>query len=222
MFLIRRKWTRFLPPYHYEHTLDPQNPENLNTVTMPNSRPDRDGVIQPGYMDLRHNLHVELFEAIPVLEKIDAEYKEAFGRGGSPILSQYRCDGADYLVVAMGSLANRIKDIVDELNQEGLKVGVISMHLYRPFPRKHVIDALRNAKGVIVIEKALSYGNQGALFGDIKSALYPCDCRPFIHNYIIGLGGRDIVKADLYDAVKESCTTSDIFEDESRWIGLNR
>lgn len=217
-----QKVDTFLPEYQYKHTLDPQNPENLNTVTMPFTHPDRDGVTQPGYMDIRHNLHEELGTAIPVFEQIDAAYKEAFGRGGKPIMSDYRCEGADYIVVSMGSLANRIKDVVDELNDEGVKVGVLSLHLYRPFPREQIIAALENAKGVIVIEKALSYGNEGALFGDIKAALYPCEKRPFVHNYIIGLGGREIKQADLYDSIKASCTASENFEDVSRWIGLNR
>ncbi|MBU2643835.1 pyruvate ferredoxin oxidoreductase [bacterium] len=212
----------FLPAFSYKHTLDPEHPENLNTVTMPFARADRDGVIQPGYMDIRHNLHQELRQALPIFEQIDSDYQAIFGRGGSPILSRYQCDGADYIVVAMGSLSNRIKDIVDELNGEGLKIGVLSVHLYRPFPQEQIIAALRDVKGAIVIEKALSYGNQGALFGDIKAVLYPCAQRPFIHSYIIGLGGREIKKADLYDAIKASCTASETFEDTSRWIGLNR
>ncbi len=212
----------FLPDYQYKHTLNPENPENLNTVTMPFSRPDRDGVTQPGYMDIRHNLHVELGHAIPAFEQIDAEFQAAFGRGGTPIMSDYRCEGADFIVVSMGSLANRIKDIVDDLNDEGVKVGVLSLHLYRPFPKEQIIAALKGVKGAIVIEKALSYGNQGALFGDIKSVLYPCKERPFVHSYIIGLGGREIKQADLYDSIKMSCTASETFEDDSRWVGLNR
>lgn len=217
-----KKVDRFLPAYQYKHTLDPASPENLNTVTMPFSRPDRDGVIQPGYMDIRHNLHVELGQAIPLFEQIDADFQEAFGRGGNPIMSDYRCEGADFVVVSMGSLANRIKDIVDDLNDEGLKVGVLSLHLYRPFPKAQIIAALEGVKGAIVVEKALSYGNQGALFGDIKAVLYPLEKRPFMHNYIIGLGGREIKQADLYDAIKMSCTSPETFEDESRWVGLNR
>lgn len=212
----------FLPAYHYKHTLNPENPESLNTVTMPFARPDRDGVTQLGYMDIRHNLQQELRKSIPIFEEIDTAYQSVFGRGGSPILSPYRCEGADFIVTAMGSLSNRIKDIVDELNAEGLKIGVLSVHLYRPFPQDQIIAALEHVKGVVVIEKALSYGNQGALFGDIKAALYPCDQRPFIHSYIIGLGGREIKKADLYNAIKASCTASVTFADTSLWIGLNR
>lgn len=212
----------FLPAYQYKHTLNPESPENLNTVTMPFARLDRDGETQPGYMDIRHNLHVELGHAIPALEKIDADFKTAFGRGGNPIMAGYRCEGADFVVVSMGSLANRIKDVIDELNDEGLKVGVQSLHLYRPFPKEQIISALEGVKGAIVIEKALSYGNQGALFGDIKAALYPCDKKPFVHSYIIGLGGREIKQADLYEAIKNSCTAPETFEDDSRWVGLNR
>ena len=212
----------FLPPYHFKYSLNPEIPESLNTVTMAHSRPDREQIIQPGYMDIRHNLHQEMRTAIPTWESIDSQYQEVFGRGGYPIVNMYLCEDAEFITVAMGSAANRTKDIVDELRKEGIKIGTLSLHLYRPFPNEVIINALQDVKGVIVLEKALSYGNQGALYGDIKAALYPCAKRPLIRNYIMGLGGRDVTNEDLYAALKESCTTVEKPDDAPQWIGLNR
>ncbi len=212
----------FLPAYHYRHALDTAMPESLNTVTMAESRTDRDGVTQPGYMDIRHNLHQEMRKSIPVFEDIDREYRKLFGRGGNPIVSKYKCEDADYVVLLMGSLSNRFRDIVDDLRGEGMKIGVLSLHLYRPFPDKLIVEAVKNAQRVIVFEKALSYGNQGALFGDVKAALYPTENRPVVRNYILGLGGRVIKNNDLYEALKESCTAAEKIDDTPSWIALNR
>ena len=104
------------------------------------------------------------------------------------------------------------------LRQEGLKVGVCGIRLYRPFPDEAIVDALAKAKGIVVFEKALSYGNQGALCGDIKAALFQCDQRPSVRNYIVGLGGREIKTADLLAAFRASCTTTD--HETPQWIGL--
>lgn len=215
---------KFLPAYRYKHALNSENPENLNSVTLPDARPDVHGNMAPSYMDIRHNLHKELVEAEAKLVEIDQEFQEIFGRGGDAIVDPYLCDDADFIVVAMGTLANQFKDVVNRLREEErIKVGVLAVHLYRPFPAQAVIDVLQKAKGVVVYEKALSYGNQGPLFGDVKAALYPCDKRPQIENYIIGLGGREIRTDELVSTLKQSClniNTGTDLSDTPRWIGL--
>jgi pyruvate/2-oxoacid:ferredoxin oxidoreductase alpha subunit len=215
----------FLPPYRYLHALDPQHPESLNTVTLPDARNDIHGVKQGGYMDIRHNLHQEMRLAMEVWEEIDADYKQRFGRGGAPILDPYRCADAEFVVVAMGTLANQFHDVVDHLREEeGLKVGVLALQMYRPFPTARIAAALQGAKGVMVYEKGLSYGNQGALFADLKSALYPYPNHPRLHNYIVGLGGRDIRTEDLHRTLKEACLQEQQVapeqQDTPQWIGL--
>ncbi|PLX80596.1 MAG: pyruvate ferredoxin oxidoreductase [Desulfuromonas sp.] len=214
----------FLPPYEYLHTLDPERPESLNTVTLPDARHDVNGVKRGGYMDIRHNLHEEMRLAMEVWEEIDADFQRRFGRGGAPIFDLYQCDDAEFVVVAMGTLANQFRDVVDRLRHEGIKAGVLSLQMYRPFPSSHIANLLQSAKGVMVFEKGLSYGNQGALFADLKSALYPFPARPTLHNFITGLGGREIRTEDLYQAVKTSCEpgnqSSPEQTDTPQWIGL--
>jgi len=215
---------KFLPPYHYLHTLDSEHPENLNTVTLPDSRSDINGVKKPGYMDIRHNLHQEMRLAMDVWEEIDAEFQQRFGRGGAPICASYRCEDAEFVVVAMGSLANQFRDVIDRLRGENIRVGVLALQIYRPFPTTHIAERLQSAKGVMVFEKGLSYGNQGALYADIKSALYPYPARPMLHNFITGLGGREIRTDDLYLVVKNTCKTDPQATPEQidtpQWIGL--
>jgi len=83
--------------------------------------------------------------------------------------------------------------------------------------------ALQQAKGVMVYEKGLSYGNQGALYADLKSALYPYPARPRLSNYIVGLGGRDIPTHNLYQSLKDACTPEPAAPeqcDTPQWIGL--
>ncbi len=174
----------------------------------------------PGYMEIRHNLHMDMRGAIPVVEEISKQFKGDFNRGTDPFIEAYRCDDAEFIAICLGSLSYQLRDVVDVLREEGLLVGVSGLRLYRPFPDQAIVDHFKNAKGAIVFEKALSYGNQGALYADIKAALYPAANRPFVHNYILGLGGREIKTGDLMTALRSSCTQREQIGDTPRWIGL--
>ena len=211
---------RFLPAFAPEHFLDPENPGNFNTVTLPDVRPDGDGVMAPGYMEIRHNLHQDLRAVLDTYQEIDEQFAREFGRGGNPLIEKYQCDDADFVAVCIGSLSYQMRDVIDTLRDDRIKVGVMGVQMYRPFPDKAIVDALQDKKGVVVFEKALSYGNQGPLYGDIKAALYHCEKKPRIHNYILGLGGREIKTQQLLYALLESCTSSDAFGDTPRWLGL--
>lgn len=213
-----------LPPYKPPYALDPDNPANLNTVTLPDVRLDSKGRLAHGYMEIRYLLQEDLMKAIDSMARIDERFKEHFGRGGYPYYEMYRCEDAEFMAVGLGSLSYHLRDVVDMLRADGFKVGVMSVHLYRPFPAEAIADVLIDSAGVIVFEKALSYGYEGALCSDIKSALYSrgaCGASiPFVHNYILGLGGREIRTVDLAEALKHSCMESSAPSDPLRWIGL--
>ncbi len=212
----------FLPPYAYRHTLGPAKPTSLNTVTLPGGRPDIHGEFAPGYMELRENLHAEMTQAVDIYARIDGEYAEIIGRGGNPIAEQYRCDDAEYVAVALGSMANQIKDVVNRLRDEGRKVGLLALSLYRPFPSAYLAAALTGRKGVIVFEKALSFGHSGALCADLQAALYPCAARPVVSNFILGLGGRSYKSSDFYDAIQAAMAREPVSTAMPAWIGLGR
>ena len=75
---------------------------------------------------------------------------------------------------------------------------------------------------MVVFEKALSPGNAGAVFGDVRATLYECSSRPFLRNYILGLGGRTYKTSDFIDAIRESVEKGSEQSPEPGWIGLNR
>lgn len=214
----------FLPPYKPDYALDPENPANLNTVTMPDVRQDTKGRTAHGYMEIRYLLQEDLLKAVGVMGSVDARFKEHFGRGGDPFYETYRCDDARFVAVSMGSLSYHLREVIDRLRDEGVKAGILSVHLYRPFPAEIIAGALAEAEGVVVFEKALSYGYEGALCTDIKAALYPSNGtkrkRPFVHNYILGLGGREIKTSQLYEAMRNSCARGTKVETTQQWIGL--
>jgi pyruvate ferredoxin oxidoreductase alpha subunit len=210
----------FLPPFAPEFPLDPEKPCNLNTVTLPDVRPDVRGETAPGYMEIRHNLHTDLRDALEVIEEVEERFASAFGRGGGAFLETYRCDDAEYVAVALGSLSYHLREVVDSLREEGMRVGVCGIRLYRPFPDHAVREMFQSKKGLIVFEKALSYGYQGPLFSDLKAALYHLADRPFIHNYILGLGGREIQTRQLKEALYRSLTMEIAPEEMPQWLGL--
>ncbi|MFW6081500.1 MAG: pyruvate ferredoxin oxidoreductase [Desulfosalsimonas sp.] len=210
----------FLPAFEPDWALDPACPANLNTVTLPDIRPDVRGNTAPGYMEIRHDLHADLRRSIDVVAETDARFSEIFGRGGHPFIEPYRCGDADYVAVAMGSLSYHIRDVADTLRQEGLSVGAAGIRLHRPFPDRAVAEFLSGKKGVIVLEKALSYGYEGPLYTDIKAALYNCANRPEITNFILGLGGREIRTSDIYELLKKTCTENRQHEENPVFVGM--
>ncbi len=212
----------FLPPYSYRHTLGPDNPASLNTVTLPGGRLDIHGEFAPGYMELRHSLDLEMKRAIDIYTRIDGEFAKTVGRGGSPIVQTHLCDDAEYVAVALGSMASQLKDVADTLREEGLAVGVLAVSMYRPFPGEILTAALAGRKRVIVFEKALSFGQSGALYSDLRAALYSCDTKPIMSNYILGLGGRSYKSSDFCEAIRQSVARDSACGDHMGWIGLNR
>ena len=217
----QEKVARFLPPFQPSYALDPSSPANLNTVTLPEVRLDVHGEMAHGYMEIRYLLQEDLRKAVQVVEETDAAFQEIFGRGGVPLVEPYRCDDAEYIVVGLGSLTYQLRDVIETLRAEGHKIGVLGVRLYRPFPDAAIAAALQGARGVFVMEKALSYGYEGALCSDLKSALYdhlPDKSRaPFVKGLVAGIGGREIKTADLADALRSGLAGS---IPEPNWIGI--
>ena len=103
--------------------------------------------------------------------------------------------GADYVIVAMGTICSTIKYVAADLRKKGKKVGLLKIKTLRPFPEKNVVDALKDAKAIAVIDRNISLGNDGALYTDVKSALYN-KSNAVIHNFIAALGGKDFRSED--------------------------
>jgi len=212
----------FLPPFQPAYALDPEKPVNINPVVMTDPLMDGEGTLCPGYMGFRQRLQETHEAALPVIAEVGRSFGESFGRSYQDCLYRYKAEDADFLFVTMGSLASEASETVDLLREEGIRAGVIGLRVYRPFPSEALVAALEKAGSIAVIEKAISYGYEGALATELKSALFSHDGhRPTVLNYIVGLGGKDVKPSDLIEAAHETvqAVENGKLQERPRWLG---
>ena len=154
---------------------------------------------------------------LPVYEELAAELAKETGRNYAPV-EDYRADDADYVIVIMSSAAGVVKDVVDELRDEGVKAGMLRVRFFRPFPAEEFKRLARGKKGVAVLDRSASIGGTAPLAAEIKSVLYDLEERVPVQEYIFGLGGRDFFAADAR-AVFERMMKND-YRAGARFIGL--
>ena len=195
---------RFLPPYKPHTILSPEDPRNINPVIFPWQRRDAEGILRDGYMDMRWKLQHALEGSREVIIKTCRDYAELFGRDQGGMLWTYRTEDAEVLLAAMGSIATEATTAADILREGGIRAGVVGIRVYRPFPRGEVRDVFGKAPAIVVFEKNISYGYEGALCADIKAALYGAGSQAPVHNFIAGLGGRDVKARELAEATRSS------------------
>lgn len=182
----------FLPPYEPAFELDPKNPCAIGAM-----------VPTTEFMEVRYLAHLRQLEAKMVIEKVGREFSAKFKRSSGGLIRTYRTEGAETIIVAMGSVLGSIKDTVDDLNHASGcdKYGVMSVVSYRPFPDEQIREALKNAKRVIVVEKAFALGRGGILSREVELALKGLDIE--IITVIAGLGGRVITKTMLSEVFQK-------------------
>jgi len=134
-------------------------------------------------------------QALDLIPQIAAEFAQVFGRNSGGLIRRYRSEDAETIVVALGSVLGTVEDAIDELRDQGVKVGAVGIKSFRPFPLEEVRDALGHAKRVVVLEKALAVGIGGIVSANVRMALSGIQ----LHGYtvIAGLGGRPITKESL-------------------------
>jgi pyruvate/2-oxoacid:ferredoxin oxidoreductase alpha subunit len=212
---------KYLPPYKPHTILDPANPKNYNLVTFANPRIGVDGKLCHGYMELRYLLQEALQNSRETILKAGKEFNQVFGRDYANLFWEDRNEDAEITIVAMGSLAMEAIVAADMLREEGIKAGVLGLRVFRPFPKAAVVQALRKSNLIVVFDKNISYGSEGATCSEIKSALYGTYINAAIRNFIVGLGGRDVKARELAEATKKAISSlkeTVINPDYPEWI----
>lgn len=149
------------------------------------------------YFEHKRQQSEAMLHVSETIDKVYAEYEEEFGRKYKRI-EEYKTDDADTVIVVLSSTVGTAKDVVDDLRDEGLKVGLVFPRLFRPFPGEELSNVLSRYKAIAVLDRSESFSTQGGpLFTEIRSALFGIDNPPLIINYIYGLGGREISPIDL-------------------------
>ena len=156
-------------------------------------------------MEAKYNQEAAMIRSKEVIKEVAAKFKEKFGRGFD-LFEEYKTEDADLVMLIMGSAAGTAKQAVDDLREKGMKVGVLKLRVFRPFPSEEIAKALEGCKAVAVMDRCESYnGHGGPLASEVMAALY--ENKVFIEavNYVYGLAGRDFTvetACGIFDELK--------------------
>lgn len=182
----------FLPEYN------PVNPIRA-------SEPVAKGIpvlIPPLYSFFKYQMHMASRNALSVFREAAKEFEKVFSRTYAPV-EEYMVEDADTVIVMSNSFASAGKQAVSALREEGHKVGLLKIRLFRPFPTDDIVKSLRGKKCVVVIDQNISVGKGGIMCPEIAEALYHLEDRPrVILPVIAGLGGKSISLEEFRYAVR--------------------
>ena len=176
----------FLPRYDPRQVLDPGEPVSIGALVGPEA-----------FTEVRYLAYERMQQALQLIPAITAEFDAQFGRPSGGLVRPYLTEDAEIVVVALGSVLGTIKDAVDELRAGGLRVGVLGITTFRPFPAQAIRETLNAGnRHLVVLERALAPGTAGIVTADLRMAVAGRG-DPEISTVVAGLGGRAITKKSL-------------------------
>ena len=183
----------YLPVYEPVQVVDPADPISIGAMVGPDA-----------FTEVRYLQNHKIDQALTLIPKIAAEFKSRFGRETGGLLRTYRTDDAEMVVVAMGSVNGTIKDTIDELRADGMKIGLVTLVSYRPFPSDALRKVLSGRRQVVVIDRSFAIGMGGQLAADVDHALRNVEGSPHALSCIAGLGGRPVTRASLREMFRKA------------------
>ena len=154
-------------------------------------------------MEAKKNQEVAMENSKEVILQVAKAFEKVSGRKYG-LFEEYRTEDADYIMLIMGSAAGTAKQACDDLRDKGMKVGIIKLRVFRPFPAKELANALRNCKALAIMDRCESYnGNGGPLSMEVCAALFKYKVNIEAVSYMYGLAGRDFTVEHVYDIFAE-------------------
>jgi pyruvate ferredoxin oxidoreductase alpha subunit len=201
----------FLPPYEPVHYITPEKPMVFGS-----------GTDDVNTMEFHYMNHQAVLRARDKVEAVANEFGSFFGQYRGGLIETYATEDAEIILVAMGSVIGTLREAVDVLRREHVKVGLVKVRCYRPFPAEALRQAISHTGVVAVLDRALSYGSQGVLATDIKMALYDARQHPLVLGLMAGFGGREVNLDTVREIVRRaqhSLETGRVPQ-EAEFIGL--
>ena len=178
----------FLPPYETDNKISFDDPKNLGFSAGPDTN-----------TEFKYKEHLGILNARKVIKECEDKFFKIFNRKYSGLIETYKTEDADFVIVTLGTISGLVKEVVDDLRDKGQKVGLLRIRYLRPFPNEEIVEALKNVKAIGVLEKDISFGNEGTVYTNVNSALHKAKLDVVSSNYIAGLGGRNIEKHQIED-----------------------
>ncbi len=159
--------------------------------------------LQDSYFEFRIDEEKAMLEVESEYTKIAEEYAEISGVNYASC-EEYKTEEANKIMVLAGSAAGTTKVVVDELRNEGEKVGLLKINLFRPFSHQKIAKILKKASKINVLDRAQSIGTFPPLYSEIVNSLYTVEGnKPKVESYIYGLGGRDLFQKQIEEVFKD-------------------
>ena len=188
----KKQADEFLPPYITENKMSLEKPKNLGFSAGPDTN-----------TFFKYKEHIGLLNVRNVVGEAEKKFENIFGRKYSGLTENYRTDDADYILITLGSISGLVRETVDNLREQGKKVGMLRIRYMRPFPNEEIAETVRNAKSLGVLEKDISFGNEGTVYTNVNSALKKSGINITSSNYIGGLGGKNISPQEIEEIFEE-------------------
>ncbi|MCU7873294.1 MAG: pyruvate ferredoxin oxidoreductase [Candidatus Thiodiazotropha sp. (ex Lucinoma borealis)] len=175
---------QFLPPFEPRQVLDPDEPISLGAMVGPEA-----------FTEVRYLAHHKQMQALELIPEIADDFKNIFGRDSGGLISSYRTEDAETLIVTLGSVIGTIADVIDSMRDAGHKIGAVTLRCYRPFPTAVLREALKDCQRVVVFEKCLAVGMGGIVASNVRMSTRGLTTP--VYTVIGGLGGRPITCKSL-------------------------
>jgi pyruvate ferredoxin oxidoreductase alpha subunit len=184
---------KFIREFKPLYPLDPKKPMTFGAFAVPEY-----------YIEAKKQVEQAIFSSQAVIEEVWQEFGKLYNRNYTPIES-YKNDDAKILLLTLGGIGETAQTAVNEMREQGIKVGLLKLKMYRPFPIQELRDACKTAQTLVIAERAMSIGGQGGPIGfEVRSAFYNSRTDLAIHDIILGLGGRDVKVDDFKSIVKRA------------------
>jgi len=182
----------YLPAYAPEHRLDPARGESWGNVVTPDM-----------YNRHRRAIGAAMARVPGVAAEADRDWQARTGRGWG-VLERYRCEGAEIVIVAMGSMCGTAREAVDALREAGLPAGLVKLRLFRPLPAAELRAALAGVRDVLVLDRDFAPGAGGVLHQELRAALYGMQGAPGVHGVLAGVGGVNVPAAVIAELARRA------------------
>ena len=153
--------------------------------------------------------HALMTVVLPKIQAAFDDFEKLTGRKYN-IVEQYYMEDAETAVVCMGTSVETACEVARELREtQGIKAGVVGIRVIRPWPLEQIADALKNVKAIATLDRSSPNGAMGMLHNELAGSLFNTGTKAVLTNYIYGLGGRDLTKANLVGIFNELKANAD-------------
>jgi pyruvate ferredoxin oxidoreductase alpha subunit len=196
-FPTQEEVDNFLPPYEPAFVLYPDRPVTMGAYATPEI-----------YTECKYAQETALLNSKPVIAEVMKEFGRNFGREYG-LVETYNTESADVIFIGLGSYNENIRTAIDKLKEQGKNAGLLNLRVFRPFPAEEIAAVLKDAKRIALVERAMPAGaTNGPLYNEVASLIYRTGSDSIMKDYIVALGGRDVMPEDFIDIYEDMMTAT--------------